>query len=396
MVSVCAFAMPLSGTYNSHYRTFDIKLMKLMQEGHVPGGAIAIAKHGQIVYERGFGYANVAKKLPVQVDSVFRLASTSKTLTAVGVLKLISEGKLSFNTKVYSFLGLHPLKGERLNSNVKYITVKNLLEMSSGWSARYDPMFGPWPDSEVRAYHLPTPMSCETTARYMMGRPVRFTPGRTFGYENINYCLLGLVIAKATSGTLQESAYNDYMQKMLATADVHDMYLGSTNPQLTKPEEVHYYRIRAKTATRSDGYVRENDFPYGHDHILRDNYPNAGWVASAPDLAKFMLAVESGRILPKHYANYLWNAPRGKAHRYHRVHGVKYMKWPYGMGMWRIQDNWEVLNIGHGSFTGTNTMILRKPDGEIDVALFNARPGYNMAELWMFREHLISLFVHYA
>ncbi len=396
-----ALSLPLSGPgvvagtdSNSHYAAFENKLSKSMQGNSIPGASIAIVKHGQIVYLRGLGYADKEEKIPVDPAlNYFRLASSSKTLTAIGIFKLISEGKLSLNQKVYPYLGLSPLEGEDLNPAVNQITIQHLLEMSAGWDKLYDPMFGPWPESQVSLYHFPTPMSCESVARYMMGRPLISKPGTNFAYQNIDYCLLGLVIAKATTGSLENNqiAYENYMQGLFKLAGVTGMYLGSTNPAKQGPYEVTYYSTRITEANpNDDGYIRANDFPYGEDGILKDNYANGGWVARAQDVANIFIALQAGKFFPLSDVKLLWSAPPGKTANFNYFKGVQYLTWPYGMGMWRIQDHGKLLAMAHGSFNGTNTLILRKPTGEIDVVLFNAKPS-TLPELSNFRQRLIQL-----
>jgi CubicO group peptidase (beta-lactamase class C family) len=364
-----------------------------MKRNAIPGASVAIMKGGQIVYLRAFGYADKEAQKLAEPSSYFRLASSSKTLTAIGIFKLISEGKISLNQKVYPYLGLSPLPGEEINPAVNQITIQNLLEMSAGWDRVYDPMFGPWPESQVSEYHLSTPMSCEKVAKYMMGRALVSKPGGNFAYQNVDYCLLGLVIAKATTGTLEnnQTAYETYMQSIFKLAGVTGMYLGSTDPSKKGESEVTYYSTRSGDSSQTEGYIRLNDFPYGVDGILGDNYANGGWVARAEDIAKIFVALEAGKILPVSQVKMLWSAPPGKPSGFTYFKGVQYLSWPYGMGMWRIQDHGKLLAMAHGSFTGTNTLIIRKQTGEVDVALFNAKPNTPMG-LFSFRQRLIELF----
>ncbi len=378
---------------DSHFDAFETRLIKLMKDGAVPGASVAVVKNNEIIYLRAFGYANKEEKIPVQPSSAFRLASASKTLTAIGVLKLVSEGKLSLSQPIFPYLGLSPLPGESLNPAVNQITIQDLLEMSAGWDKLYDPMFGPWPESQVTLYHLSTPMSCESVARYMMGRPLVSKPGSNFAYQNVDYCLLGLAIAKATTGTLlnNQAAYENYMQGIFKSAGAMNMYLGSTNPEEKGPNEVNYYTTHPIDHTPTPDYIRATDFPYGDDGILKDNYPNGGWVASAKEIANIFIALNKGQILPLSQIKMLWSAPPGKPSTMHYFKGVQYLAWPYGMGMWRIQDHGKLLAMAHGSFTGTNTLIIRKPSGEVDVVLFNARAGNSMADLFGYRQRVIQL-----
>jgi len=396
--SVSALAlMPTEGSSNPAYKTFDLKFIQLMEAGQIPGASVVIVKQGSVVYAKAYGYANLENQIPVNLNSEFRLASASKTLTAIGILKLVSEGKLSLSQKVFPYLGLSPLPGESMANGVNSITVQNLLEMSAGWDRLYDPLFGPWPESEIHKYHLPTPMTCEYAARYMMGRPLVSAPGQNFAYANVDYCLLGLVIAKASAGNLSETAYETYMQGLFHSLGANSLHLGSSNIHDPISNEVTYYRLRGATLEASDDdYLRLNDLPYSTDNILTDNYANGGWVASAPDLARIFIGLEQGKLLPRKEMDLLWSVPPGKSAHFTYFKGVQYLKWPYGMGMWRIQDHGRLLFMAHGSFTGTTSMILKKPSGEIDIALFNAKPGYSMEELFQFRQKLIELFDEHA
>ncbi len=67
----------------------------------MPGLTIALAKDGRIVYMRGFGYADIAHTIPVQPNNLFRIASCSKQITSIAIMKLMQEGKLSMSSKVF-------------------------------------------------------------------------------------------------------------------------------------------------------------------------------------------------------------------------------------------------------------------------------------------------------
>src|SRR4051794_39390451 len=67
---------------------FDKLMTDFLADHKVPGAALAVTRHGKLVYSRGFGFADADKKVPVQADSLFRIASVAKPITAVGVLRL--------------------------------------------------------------------------------------------------------------------------------------------------------------------------------------------------------------------------------------------------------------------------------------------------------------------
>src|ERR1700738_2578661 len=165
-------------------------MSSFMRRWNLPGAALVVMKNGKVTTARGYGWADMQSRTPVQPNDLFRIASTSKTFTAVTILKLIQEGKLNLDDKVFLILNdLKPLTGRSINPQIYQITVKNLLQMSSGWfnlgAGHFDPMFGPCPKNFLAALSPELPASCATTTRYMMSQPLRHKPGTTYVYSNM-------------------------------------------------------------------------------------------------------------------------------------------------------------------------------------------------------------------
>src|SRR2546423_2868838 len=83
-----AAEVPATGKTDARFAGFDQLMTSFLQQHQLPGGALAVAKDGKIVYARGFGYADREKKEVVQPAALFRVASLSKPITAVAVLQL--------------------------------------------------------------------------------------------------------------------------------------------------------------------------------------------------------------------------------------------------------------------------------------------------------------------
>src|SRR5262245_31094362 len=75
-------ALPITGTAVPGMQSYDQVITDFMRKYAIPGGAVAVMRDGKLVYARGFGYADVENKVPVQPDALFRIASVSKTLTS--------------------------------------------------------------------------------------------------------------------------------------------------------------------------------------------------------------------------------------------------------------------------------------------------------------------------
>ena len=111
----------------------------------------------------------------VELDSQFRIASVSKPLTATAILKLVEQGKVSLDNRVFDIL---PPTVPVTDPRIFEITVRQLLEHKGGWDrdgTGYDPMFR---DQEVSAsVGKPLPIQCADTIQHMMGRALDFDPG---------------------------------------------------------------------------------------------------------------------------------------------------------------------------------------------------------------------------
>ena len=103
----------------------------------VPGGALAVTDHGKLVVAKGYGWANIAARQPVTPESLFCLASVSKVVASVAVLRLVEEGKLKLDDRMYPLLGRpRPLDGFQLDPRVRGITVRQLLLHAGGFDPK--------------------------------------------------------------------------------------------------------------------------------------------------------------------------------------------------------------------------------------------------------------------
>jgi N-acyl-D-amino-acid deacylase len=115
--------IPQTGKRDPNLAAFD-KLMTTFVEKHeLPGAALAVAQDGRVVYNRGFGYADLEKKEPVEPTSLFRIASVSKPFTAVAILQLVEHRKLRLEDKVFEVLQLEEPTGVQFDERWKKVTV---------------------------------------------------------------------------------------------------------------------------------------------------------------------------------------------------------------------------------------------------------------------------------
>ena len=165
---------------------------------HVPGLVYGIVADGRLVYVRGLGVQDVVSQRPVTADSLFRIASMSKAFTALAILKLRDEGKLSLDAPAETYVP--QLRGWHYpTSDSPKITVRNLLTHSAGFVED-----NPWGD---RQQVMP---EAQFTALLAAGVPLARAPGLGMEYSNFGYATLGRIVSNV-SGT----RYEDYIRREL-------------------------------------------------------------------------------------------------------------------------------------------------------------------------------------
>jgi len=351
--------LPLTGTPVPELASFDRIIPDLMVKWGIPGGAVAVVKDGRLIYSRGYGYSDLDSATPTAADALFRLASISKPITAAAALKLEEEGKLDLAAPAFSFRpDITEPPGTTRDSRIDGITVRQLLWHVGGWDrdASGDPMFNPV--GIAQALGVPAPAGCEAVMRFMLGRPLDFAPGTKFVYSNFGYCVLGRVIEKVAG-----EPYSDYVkEKILAPLGITRMRIGASNREGRAPGEVTYYDRDSTVSVFGGGIV---PWPYGG--FFLESFDAVGaWISSAPDLLKFMTAVDGfptrpDILKPETISLMLTTAPG--------IWGAS--PYYYAMGWLRRpeQDNW----WHDGSLPGTTTLLVRAGNGLAWAALFNAR-----------------------
>lgn len=267
----------------------------MVAEGLRGGASIAISKDGKLVYAKGIGFSNVDDSIPMEPYHVMRIASVSKLVTAIAVMKLVEDGRLSLSRRVFGPLGV--LNNDEYltykDKRMANITVHNLLNHSGGWTQRWgDPMFMPHTISQLTG--KPLPISMENIIRFMQDKRMHFTPGTSSVYSNFGYGILGEVVAKASA-----MPYEEYVEsEMLAPLGIYDMHIGHSHRNHRLPNEALYYESDTSYVTRDykdvDTLVRR---AYGGIDIQTLGSAG-GWVASATDLLKLVLTIDNYSEVP--------------------------------------------------------------------------------------------------
>jgi CubicO group peptidase (beta-lactamase class C family) len=344
----------------------DAAMQSLLKRHGFPGGALGIAQGGKVVYAKGFGVADRENGTPVTADSRFRLASLSKSFTAMAVLRLIEKGKLQLNDKVLPQLALQPLTGSLTDERWQQITIRHLLLHTGGWvkAKSGDAMFK---STQICAEAgTRGPADADLTIRWMLSRRLDAAPGTTYSYCNFGYVLLGRIIAQVT-GRSYESAMQDLVFRR---CDADGMALGHSLRSL-RNEVRYYHHDRSLGPSVYPELPPQVPWPYG-TFALESNAANGGWVGSVKDVLAFLTSLDENArkpLLPRQSLQSIsQNLAPGSGAGTGAQHGLGWLVRPRGEGgrpnLWYI-----------GGLPGTKAIMVRLGNGFDWVALFNLRPA---------------------
>ncbi len=126
-------ALSVTGQAVKGMESFDTLMTSFLKRHGVPGAALAVVRGGKIIYARGFGYADLVAKAPVQPESLFRIASVSKPITSAAVMQLVERKKLRLDDRVFDVLKLERAGKGKVDPRLKTVTVRHLLLHTGGW-----------------------------------------------------------------------------------------------------------------------------------------------------------------------------------------------------------------------------------------------------------------------
>jgi CubicO group peptidase (beta-lactamase class C family) len=273
----------------------EIRVNRLLDKYAIKGASVAVMKDGRLVLARGFGYADQETNQFVEPKHVFRVASVSKLITAVAVMKLVEEGELSLDDKIFGEQGLlnDSVYMAYKDKRVEDITIRNLLNHSAGWNRNYgDHMF--MQHEIARQMKVELPVVLPVIIEFALNKRLHFRPGSRTSYSNLGYAILGMVIEKKTGQT-----YVDYVTKeIFKPAGIYDIYMGRNLMEEKLSNEVIYYEQRNVGKVHSV-YSKNKmvERTYGGNDIELLGAAG-GWIATAPDLMKFLSLIDGDETIP--------------------------------------------------------------------------------------------------
>lgn len=241
----------------------------------IVGASILYMKDGKVISQHDVGYADLAAKRLVDKDTVFHWGSITKMLTAIAILQLRDEGKLTLDDKVTRAIPelrrVHDPYGK-----IDEITIRMLLNHTAGFQAPT------WPYDKGLPWEPFEPTEWSQLVAMMPYEKLAFPPGEQYGYSNPAYIYLGRIIEQ-----LSGDPWDGYVYKNIFTPlGLQHSYFRGT-PKALRPHRSHHYQLEKGEAGAVTPKDRGTDFDPGI------TTPNGGWNAPLSDLARFVAFLTS-------------------------------------------------------------------------------------------------------
>ena len=331
LIGMPALAVAQAARMSDEVLTASIKeMLDKTYKPDEPGAAVIVVREGKVIFRRGYGMANLELGVPVEPDMVFRLGSITKQFTAVAILMLAEQGKLSLDDDLSKFLPDYPTKGQR-------ITIEHLLAHTSGiknYTALPEWLAG-WRKD----------MTVKEIVNLFKDQPQDFAPGERWSYSNSGYFLLGAIIEKASGQTYQE-----FIEKnIFAPLGMKHSYYDNTARLI--PRRVTGYS-KGPDGYRNAAYLSMTQ-PYAAGSLM----------SSVDDLALWDAALYTEKLVKQQSLKQAWT-PR-------LLTNSKPTNYGYGWSMRSYEDR-PIIEHG-GGVNGFATYALRLPDDRVFVAILSNR-----------------------
>lgn len=274
----------------------DKSIEKFLKRWEIKGAQLAVSRNDSLVYAKGYGWAEQEKNEQMKPSHIMRVASVSKLLTAIGIMKLVELQKVKLTDHVFGPKGvLNDTAYTNAIKDKRYfdITVEDLLRHKAGFTrAAGDPMFST--RYIMMQNHLSTPPDHNTLLKIVLKRNLGYTPGTSFKYSNIGYVLLSMIIEKRAG-----LSYEQFMQKeVFHPAGCFDFKIAGNYYEDKYPNEVKYYMHKeAEPIDEFNNSKRQVVKCYGENDIPQ--LVGAGaWCGSAAEVCHLISAIDGDKRYP--------------------------------------------------------------------------------------------------
>jgi CubicO group peptidase (beta-lactamase class C family) len=309
----------------------DARVNQTLTKRKIPGMSVAVYD-GTTVWAKGYGLADLENSLPVTPETMFRVASISKTITAVTALRLYDQGKLDLDSPIQKYVPSYPSK--------QWPVTARLLLGNLGGVRHYTPF-------EINS----TKHFVDQVSPLMIFRddPLEFEPGTRYLYSTYGFNLVGAAI---------QGASNESYLKVVKREVFDPAGMGSTRAD--DPLAIVPHRARGYFLSR-DGVLQNSLFC-----DLTSRVPGGGFCSTSRDLALFAKALLEDKLLKPETRSMMWTSQSTKSGRI-TAYGL-------GWSVTRFRGQREVFHPGAQS--QVSTMLYLRPERKVAVAVLSNLEGF--------------------
>lgn len=320
------------------FATVDSVVEHIRQKIAMPGMTVAVVADTGIIFSKGFGTVDIEGKFPATGDSRYRLASVSKALTAVAVMRLVEQGKVALDSPIQRYCPEYPFRQYA-------ITVRHLLAHCSG-IRHYN--------NSAENYNRRYYSSLSQSVAIVANDSLLFPPGTQFQYSTYAFNLLGRLIEQVTGQPFQQAI----TRLVLMPAGM------SRSGSIGELRQLGNEQI-------ADGFTRTlaGQVLASKPLNLSDRVPGAGLVSTANDLARLALGLFQHRLLADTTLQLMWtNAGFGE------------VAMPCGLGWFVATTPIGKLVMHDGAQSGCRALLMILPEHHIAVAMLANMEGDDLTE----------------
>ncbi len=337
-----------AGPYTAEIETFERFVESQMEIDRIPGLSVGFMKD-DFLWAKGFGFADLENRTPATERSSYRLASNSKSMTAVAILQLVEQGKIDLDAEIQEYVPYFPRK--RLP-----ITVRQLLGHLGGISHYKDYEL----EGHIKEHKYP-----RDSLAIFADFDLVAEPGTEFEYSSYGYNLLGAVVEGAA-----KQPFGQYLREHLwGPLEMDDTYMD--DPDRVIPNRVQGYRI-------VDGELKNSEFV-----DISSRFAAGGTRSTVVDLLKYAKGLGSERVLSPKSVNLMHTSLTTADGHFT----------DYGLG-WKVSPVDGRFCVYHtGGQPETRTLLVRFPREDFAIAVAYNLEGGN---LHAYARRLVQLILHEA
>jgi D-alanyl-D-alanine carboxypeptidase len=331
----------VSFSHHPKHSLYQSSLETYQKNSNAPGSIMLMKRTNEAVWIGATGYANLEHQTNMRTNQQFRVGSITKMFTAVIIMQLVNEGKLTLESKLSNYI---PSLAKYVD-NREDVTIRHLLGHLSGIVD---------PPNESLQYQSdilnhPVQMASMTIEakmkKYVAGKKLKFQPGSSYSYSNTNYWLLGAIAEELTGKTLETL----FRERIYTPLNMKDSYLKVKDDRNVARGYVDLY---------NNGQLIDVTI---FDKAEGEEEADGGLISTAEDLYKFMTGLFNGQLLPNTWVEEMKRQQLADCNTPECEYGL-------GLEIWRTKAG---LAYGHnGALLGIEANVLFYPEKKSITVLF--------------------------